>query len=163
MATAKVTLKLDSPSMGKAVRSFRGETLEAESGSAEVGVLCSPLRFFSRRSRITCAKQGRAAEERKRRVPLRYRMGWTRWFGKGRNPSPVRQRPEKAPSPATLSPRERAIDSILPPMFSQRFRPCSARGKRAVHSLLSRAVRQRSAARSALRGRAERNKDFSEM
>jgi hypothetical protein len=42
-------------------------------------------------------------------------FSWTGWFANGRNPSPVRRRLEKAPSPDTLSPRERATISDFRP------------------------------------------------
>src|SRR5208337_2534599 len=44
-----------------------------------------------------------------------------------RDPSPVPLRPVKAQERDTLSPRERAVDSVLPPVCSQRC------GTRSVH------------------------------
>ena len=46
------------------------------------------------------------------RLELMRSFSWTRWFANGRNPSPVRRRLEKAPSPDTLSPRERSCEKI---------------------------------------------------
>jgi hypothetical protein len=64
------------------------------------------------------------------RLELMLRFSWTRWVANGRNPSPVRRRLEKAPSPDTLSPRERAIfPTWAPAVCSQRCGTCSAPGR----------------------------------
>ena len=59
----------------------------------------------------------------------------TRWFANGTNPSPVPRRLEKAPSPDTLSPRERAMISSSPPVSSTRCGTCPAPREGVVQSV----------------------------
>ena len=83
---------------------FTGETgdepLASASGRTPRTMSRFELRFGTPQG---AGRTGRGRQE------LRQRLNQTTWLANGRNPSPVRRRLEKAPSPDTLSPRERAI------------------------------------------------------
>jgi len=70
--------------------------------------------------RFGCAARGGPQGQRKTVADAKL---WpASWFVNGRNPSPVRRRLERAPSPDTLSPRERAIfPTWAPPASSRRY------------------------------------------